>query len=166
MFFLQVTLPSQGVGHSSQSSSRSQQAAAESTPKHNIGNQEAHHHQTTPSPVKDSSHTKPAPPTNQSSTSDQLQHRLVQLEESLKEKAGFLPLQQSEEHSDTTPLKGQLSVSLHLEDSNKFVPSEELSVLAPEGGSVQYMTEEKELSSGRNQQQIAGDDSQSGMRTY
>ena len=109
------------------------------------------------------------PPSNQSSASDQLQHHLVQLEETLKEKAGFLPLQQSVEHSDTALLEGQSSVSLHLEDSNKSAPSEELSVLAPEGSSVHYMTKESKLqepSSGRNQQQIAGDESQPGMRSY
>ena len=140
------------VGHSPQSSTGSQQAEVDVAPKHNTGNQSTPQQQTTPPPVKDS---KVSPTSSQASTSDQLQHRLVQLEESLKEKAGFLPVQLSDHHSDTAILEGQSSVSLHLEDSNVSAPSKELS----EGGtSVYHVTKESELQespSGLSQQQTA-----------
>ena len=146
------------VSYTPQSSSGSQQAVADVTTKHNTGNQRTPQQQTTPPPVKDS---KVSPTSSQSSTSDQLQHRLVQLEESLKEKAGFLPLQLSD-HSDTSILQGQSSDSLHLEDSNVSAPSEESSG----GGSAYHVTKESELQespSGLSQQQTAPEE---GMMTY
>lgn len=60
---------------------------------------------------------------------------MAELEESLKEKAGFLPLQQhpSERLHEHTSLEGESSVSLQLKDSNKSAPDEELSVVVPGG---------------------------------
>jgi hypothetical protein len=172
------------VDHSPQSSSRSQQVVTEAASKHNTGNQSTPQQQITPSPVKDSNHTKVSPTNSQTFSSDQAQHRLVQLEESLKEKTGLLPLRLSDPHSDATvsegqlsgllPLRlsdphsdatvseGQLSVNLHLEDSNVPAPSEELS----EDGSVYNVVKEsdrREPPSGLNQQQTATEE---GMLTY
>ncbi len=150
------------VDHSPQSSSRSQQVAADAASKRNTGNQSTPQQQTTPSPVKDSNHTKVSPTSSQTSSSDQSLHRLVQLEESIKEKAGFLPLRLFDPHSDTTILEGQSPVSLYLEDSIVSAPSEELS----EGGSVCHVTKEserREPPSGLDQQQTATDE---GMMSY
>ena len=142
--------------------SGSQQTAAELTTKHNTGNQETPQQQTTPSLVKNSTPTKSSSTSSQSSTSE------YRLEESLKEKAGLQPLQPSDQHSHATPSEAQSSISLHLEDSNKSVPSEKLSILAPEGDSIDHVTRESETQkpSDLSEQQTAADESQSGMMSY
>ena len=148
------------VGHSPVSGS--QQTAAEFTTKHNTGNQETPQQQIAPSLVKNSTLTKSSSTSSQSSTSE------YRLEESLKEKAGLQPLQPSDQHSHATPSEAQSSISLHLEDSNKSVPSEKLSMLAPEGDSIDHVTRESETRkpSDLSEQQTAADESQSGMMSY
>ena len=133
----------------------------ESAPKQNIGNQETPQQQTALSSVKDSSQPKSEPPSNQSSRSGQVRRQLVQLEESLKEKAGFSlehhSSQSSSEHSDTA-LKEELPVTIRSNDSTKSAPSEELSGLTPSSsGCKEKGSQELPSDWNQNQQQIVTD---------
>ena len=139
-----------------------QPEVAESTPKHNVDNQDSSQQDpitttsasTSESTVKGSGHHKVSP-SNQPSRSD----ASLQLEELLKEKVGF-PLRSQGHSSSAKP-----------EDSNKLSPSENLSATVSHsgsGGSVQnvlFATRERRMkksSSNWSEKQASGGRSKSG----